>query len=437
MPTHHATKLGRVISAAVVAAGLTLSVGVPASAYYQTLEAEDLGTGYVPAQDSSDVRVATFDVNLVGSSSGELTERLSTPGDRDASQVAQIIQRVRPEVIVVTGFDTDADQANAEAFSTNYLAVGSGEYDGIDYPYSYAGPVNSGVDSGADLDQDGTIGGPGDALGHGEYPGQGGMVIYSQYPIDTDNIRTFNNLSWTEVPDSKIAQTGYSENEKDLVPLTSVGAWDVPISVHGRPLHVLASASAEASRSETHAYRQDDQVGFWADYVGDEQPDEQADGANDGAGADDQDYITDDEGTSGGLDDGARFVVAGQLTPGTAESRAEDSETMSQLLDVDRVTDPEPTSSRDSQQATEDVATHTWLNPDPAPGDPRSARTDYILPSEELPVTNSGVYWPASGQDGAELVGGTASLSGLLSKLSRQPAATDHRLVWADINPQP
>ncbi len=410
----------------MLAAGLTLSVGASASASYRTLEAEDLGTGYIPAQEPSDVRIATFDVDLVGSASDELNQRLSTPGDQHAAQVAQIIQRVRPEVVVVTGFDTDIDQDNAEAFSTNYLAVGSGEYEGIDYPYSYAGPVNSGVDSGADLDQDGIIGGPGDALGYGDFPGQSGMVIYSQYPIDTDNIRTFNDLSWADVPDSKISQAGYTENEEELVPVASVGAWDVPINVGGRRLHVLASSTAEAGRAETDQYREYDEVRFWADYVTD----------SDEHGRD-RDYLTDDEGTSGGLKSGARFVIAGQFKTGAEEGQQTSSEVIAPLLEVDRVVDPEPTSSRDSQQATEDAATHTWLNPDPAPGDPRSARTDYILPSEQLPVTNSGVYWPASGQDGAELVGGTSSLSGLLSKLSRQPAATDHRLVWTDINLQP
>lgn len=43
---------------------------------------------------------------------------------------------------------------------------------------------------------------------------------------------------------------------------------------------------------------------------------------------------------------------------------------MSQLLDVDRVTDPEPTSAQGSHQATEAAATHTWLNPEPAPVSP-------------------------------------------------------------------
>ena len=43
-------------------------------------------------------------------------------------------------------------------------------------------------------------------------------------------------------------------------------------------------------------------------------------------------------------------------------------------------------------------------------------RIDYVLPSESLEIVASGVFWPAPGEDGAELAD-----------------ASDHHLVWVDV----
>ena len=43
-------------------------------------------------------------------------------------------------------------------------------------------------------------------------------------------------------------------------------------------------------------------------------------------------------------------------------------------------------------------------------------RIDYVLPSKGMKITGCGVFWPAAGESGHELV-----------------EASDHRLVWIDI----
>ena len=50
---------------------------------------------------------------------------------------------------------------------------------------------------------------------------------------------------------------------------------------------------------------------------------------------------------------------------------------------------------------------------DKAPG---NLRVDYVLPSSNLTVLGSGVYWPLPGEPGAALID-----------------ASDHRLVWIDV----
>jgi len=45
-------------------------------------------------------------------------------------------------------------------------------------------------------------------------------------------------------------------------------------------------------------------------------------------------------------------------------------------------------------------------------------RLDYVLPSTGLRVTDGGVFWPASGEPGSDIVD-----------------ASDHHLVWLDLVP--
>ena len=72
---------------------------------------------------------------------------------------------------------------------------------------------------------------------------------------------------------------------------------------------------------------------------------------------------------------------------------------IAQVLDLPRVRDPAPTSDGHGTD-TADFA-------DPTPGD---LRVDYVLPSDDLTVRDSQVYWP----DQAE-------------------HPSDHRLVWVDL----
>ncbi len=61
-------------------------------------------------------------------------------------------------------------------------------------------PSNTGIPSGFDLDNNGSIGGPNDAFGFGFFPGQYGMAVYSMHPIDFGNIRTFQLFLWKDMP---------------------------------------------------------------------------------------------------------------------------------------------------------------------------------------------------------------------------------------------
>ena len=145
-----------------------------------------------PVQAAQDaVRFATFNASLNRGSAGALAAELSESGSAQPDTIAEIVQRVRPDVLLINEFDFDAGGVAAQGFQDNYLSVAHDDAEPIFYQYHYVAPSNTGISSGFDLDNDGGVGGPNDAFGFGFFPGQYGMVVYSMVPIDFDAIRTF------------------------------------------------------------------------------------------------------------------------------------------------------------------------------------------------------------------------------------------------------
>ncbi|RZV39835.1 MAG: endonuclease/exonuclease/phosphatase family protein, partial [Acidimicrobiia bacterium] len=246
------------------------------------------------------MRFATFNASLNRFNEGDLVADLSTPDNEQARVIAEIIQRARPEVLLLNEFDYDADGEGARLFQENYLAVSQNGAEPIVYGYAFSAPSNTGIPSGLDLDNSGDVGGPNDAFGFGFFPGQYGMQVYSQHPIDFANVRTFQEFLWADMPGAKLPvdpDTGawYSADELKEVRLSSKSHWDVPIDVNGHMVSFLVSHptppvfDGPEDRNGTRNY---DEIRFWADYVN---------------GAD---YIYDDAGMMGGWD-GEYFVIAG------------------------------------------------------------------------------------------------------------------------------
>ena len=136
----------------------------------------------VKATPEPPVRFATFNASLNRGNAGDLAAELSAPGSAQPDVIAEIIQRNRPEVLLINEFDYDAGNVALEGFHDNYLMVAHGDADPIEYPYRYTAPSNTGIPSGFDLDNSGVVGGPGDAFGFGFFEGQFGMAVYSMYP---------------------------------------------------------------------------------------------------------------------------------------------------------------------------------------------------------------------------------------------------------------
>ena len=294
------------------------------------------GDATAPTTEPSDggFRIATFNASLNRTAEGELVANLSTPDDPQAAAVAEIIQRTRPDIVLLNEFDYVEGLAAVDLFRDNYLAVSQNGADPIEYEYAFTAPSNTGIESGFDLNNDGTVGGPDDAFGFGEFPGQYGMVVLSRFPIVTDEVRTFQNLTWASMPGARLPDDPatpepadwYSAEELAVVRLSSKSHWDVPVDVNGRIVHVLAAHPTPPvfdGEEDRNGMRNADEIRFWADYIA----------------SDDTAWMVDDAGSAGGLAPDAEFVIVGDQNsdPVDGDSLAG---SIQQLLDLERVQDP-------------------------------------------------------------------------------------------------
>ena len=80
-----------------------------------------------------DIRFATFNVSLNRNESEELISDLSTPDNKQAQNVAEIIQRKDPDVVLLNEFDYDPQGEGIRLFQENYLGVSQNGVDPVEY----------------------------------------------------------------------------------------------------------------------------------------------------------------------------------------------------------------------------------------------------------------------------------------------------------------
>jgi hypothetical protein len=374
-----------------------------------------------------ETRFATFNASLNRAAEGLLVEHLSSPNvddvfRRQAKNVAEVIQRVRPDVLLINEFDFDPRAV--ALFHDNFLQVSQNGSAPIKYRYSFIAPSNTGIPTGKDLDNNGSVGGGNDAFGFGAFPGQFGMVVYSKYPIATDDVRTFQLFRWKDMPGNLIPTPFYSPDEVDILRLSSKSHWDIPIEIGKKTVHFLVAHPTPPvfdGPEDRNGRRNFDEIRFWADYISPGK----------------SDYIYDDEGVRGGLKPGELFVIAGDQNsdpldgdsiPGAAQ----------QLLDHPLVN---TTKTPESAGAVEAAALQGGANAthrsDPrfdtadfADGAPGNLRADYVLPRKNLKIVDSGVFWPVQASP-------FFRLTGVFDGAQWGPVGgfptSDHRMVWVDV----
>ena len=418
-----------------------------------------------PAMSADTVRFATFNASLNRNASGDLLVDLANPlgssgSIRQAHNVAEIIQRVAPDVLLINEFDLDLNgtpgagstpmplgysSAAAGLFQDNFLSASHGNAvrgmtDGIDYAYRYTPNTNTGVASGFDLNNDGMVGGGDDAFGFGSFAGQYGFTIYSRFEIV--GVRSFQNFRWKDMPGNLLTNDPtakklsdfYSPDEVDALRLSSKNHVDLTLKVGDQEVHFLTAHPTPPTfdgAEDRNGKRNHDEIRFWSDYV---------------SGGATGSYIYDDQGGSGGLAAGAKFVIAGDYNADPLDGdsfagaigqllgnpRVNSAMTPASAGGVQAATDPSNNGSANQSQRG-DPANDTADFSDSAPG---NLRVDYVLPSADMAISGSGVFWPTDEVQGDSNDSG--ALFDLVGTFRNQNLyanfpSSDHKAVWVDV----
>lgn len=366
-----------------------------------------------PRRDT--LRIATYNASLYRAEPGELFRDLTTGKHAQIRDIAAVIQRVQPDVLLINEFDYDA--RSPDLFQRNYLAIAQRDGTPIQFANHFIAPSNTGIPSGLDLDRDGRIGGGNDALGFGRFPGQYGMLVLSNLPIDHAATRTFRRFLWRDMPGALLPPGWYDSAALDVLPLSSKSHWDVALQWGKTRLHLLASHPTPPGfdgPENRNGRRNHDEIRLWADYL------DRAQGA----------YLIDDVGGRGALDPEAHFVIVGDLNADPEDGGSLPG-AIDRLLHHPRVHREAAVGALAPRSlgAVRAAAVQGGLNitqrsrPEHDTADfgdrgenaPGNLRVDYVLPSATLTVCASGVEWPvqASADDPS--------------------FASDHRLVWIDV----
>lgn len=355
--------------------------------------------------------VATYNTSLYDTADGALIERLRS-GDMAARKVAQLLRMLRPQIVLLNEFDFDPAGEAADLFA-GYLADPALAGEPLAYAHRFLAPVNTGVPSGLDLNGDGQVHGGEDCWGFGLHPGQYGMLLLSQHPIDHASARTFEYFRWADMPNARRphwpdGRPYHDDTIWQQLRLSSKSHWDVPVDTPLGRIHLLASHPTPPvfdGPEDRNGARNHDEIRFWVDYL------------TPGSG----EYLVDDQGRRGGLTADAACILLGDLNadPHDGDGRG----AIEALLAVPRLHgDFQPRSEGGRQAALQAGGANLRHGGDPAadtgafradPG-PGNMRVDYVLPSRQLRIVEGGVLWPTGEQPGAEWID-----------------ASDHRPVWA------
>lgn len=319
------------------------------------------------------MRIATYNTELQRDGPGLFLRDLARGEDTQIAAVLAVIAAADADVIALQGIDYDL---TGEAL--NRLA------EMADYPHAFALRPNTGMPSGLDLDGDGRLGGPRDAQGYGRFSGQGGMAILSRLPIDTANVQDLSALLWRDVPGALLPTVDGapfpSAEAQAAQRLSTTGHWIVPIIGPDGPFQLMtfhASPPVFDGPEDRNGKRNHDEIMLWLKVL---------------------------EGTVGTPPPGP-FVIAGDANLDPVDGSGIKA-AINALLSSPKLQDAAPRGASGTDTADWD---------DPVPGD---LRVDYVLPSTDWRVIDSGVMWPAPDDPMAATVA----------------EASRHRLVWVDLS---
>ena len=317
------------------------------------------------------MRIATFAAPLSRDGPGLLLRDIQRGEDDQLVAIAQIIDLIAPDVLVLTDFDYDLDGLALDAFAQSLE---------LDLPYRFALAPNTGVPTGLDIDGNGWRGDARDAQGYGRFVGDGGMAILSRFAVIEDKVQDLSHLLWRDLEGAQLptldGEPFFSAPIQDTLRLSATGHWIVPLQLsddEALSLMVFAATPPVFDGPEDmNGLRNRDELRLWETVLSATAP----------------------EG----------FVIAGNanLDPSNGAGL---QDAMQAFLRRPDLTDP-----------------HTGQpNADWGSDGPGQLRVSYILPSTTWEIAAAGTFWPAPKTPESDLIGDDGA------------AAGPHRMIWVDL----
>ena len=307
---------------------------------------------------------------------GLLLHRLTRQDGPEIEASLQVIEALDADILLLTDIDWDLKSETLNALNARLKTP---------YPHVLALKPNTGIPSGLDLNHDGALAGPRDALAYGLFPGQSGMALLSRLPIG--EAQSFTDLLWRDLPGANLPPD-LTEEEAARLPLSTSGHYVIPIDLGGKTLTLLAFAATPPvfdGPEDRNGRRNADEAALWSRLLdGSLAPPPQA-----------------------------PFVVIGKpnLDPNDG-----DGTPAALLALMAQLQDPEPRGLAPQDHGQGDPALDTSRLKSG-----EGLRVDMILPSPDVVVTGAGVMWPPETDPFAQTLA----------------EASFHRPVWVTLAERP
>ncbi len=226
------------------------------------------------------IRIALFNIKELQTTKLSQLDATGRGHHPQLLAAAQIIAQVRPDVLVVQEIDRPPGPDGtrpAEVFYESYIQQA---WPDVNLVHLFAGPSNTGTLSGLDLNGDGHVATTADegdrrhgddSYGFGTYPGQYSMAVYSRWPLAIDEIRTFQNLLWKDLPGHHMPQDFFAPEVEGALRLSSKSHWDIPVVLEsGARLHLWVSHPTPPvfdGDEDKNGRRNHDEIRFWKLYA--------------------------------------------------------------------------------------------------------------------------------------------------------------------------
>ncbi len=353
-------------------------------------------------RSATPVRIMTFNAEDIRPAD------ISSPDQPRLRAIAGVIDSLDPDIVLIQEMARDAAGLNAQRFADRWLPKAG---------YTAFMPeTNTGIPSGHDLDRSGQAvteyplpdpSGPDGSpprqtddqraygngcFGFGTFPGQYGMalLVSPRCEILHDQIRTYRLFRWSDLP---CAEPPASPDGTDWYPpevwgvlrLASKTLADIPVRLpDGSVIHCVVSHPTPPAFDGPEArnkVRNRDEIRLLRAYL------------------DNESWLVDDSGRPGGLRPGAQAIVMGDLNADPIDGSSVGNPIGYLLASPRLAPDPSPSSPVPVDRL------------DPTDTAMFRLRVDYLLPTSEVELLDTGIWRPES--------------------IESHPS--DHFPVWADI----